>query len=133
MEELEGMARSNLQSPEFCIAQFTEPFLDQLEIACSQDFQFLRRHWNDTPDRSAQEGSTWRGEEEPTLQALEGLPALDRGETRGQQNGRDGDSSNDEDGDGEITYATLISSDVKATEAVESTLGTWLYPMSLLN
>jgi hypothetical protein len=29
----------------------------------------------DTPDRSAQEGSTWRGEDEPALQDLEGLPA----------------------------------------------------------
>jgi hypothetical protein len=48
MEELEGMSRSNLQSHEFCIAQFTEPFLDQREIACSQDFPFLRGHWNMT-------------------------------------------------------------------------------------
>jgi hypothetical protein len=48
MEELGGMARPNLQSHKFCIAQFTEPFLDQLKIACSQDFQFLRRHWDMT-------------------------------------------------------------------------------------
>jgi hypothetical protein len=77
----------------------------------------------DTPDRQVDERSRFRSEDEPTLRALEGLPALDRTETRPRQTERDQDSSDDEEE--EMTHATLISFDVEATDVVESSLGTW--------
>ena len=77
----------------------------------------------DTPDRPTDERSRYRSEDEPTLRALEGLPALDRAETRLRQTERDQDSSDDEEE--EMTHATLISFDVEATDVVESSLGTW--------
>ncbi|KAF4633624.1 hypothetical protein G7Y89_g4486 [Cudoniella acicularis] len=80
----------------------------------------------DTPDRGMEERTHHRAEDEPTLRALEGLPALERTETRSRQIERDSDSSVADDG--EVTHATLISFDVEATEAVESplgALGTW--------
>jgi len=77
----------------------------------------------DTPDRNTDDRSRYRSEDEPTLRALEGLPALDRTETRPPQNERDQDSSDEEDD--EMTHAALISFDVEATDVVESSLGTW--------
>jgi hypothetical protein len=77
----------------------------------------------DTPDRPTDERSRYRSEDEPTLRALEGLPALDRTETRPRQTERDQDSSDEEEE--EMTHATLISFDVEATDVVESSLGTW--------
>jgi hypothetical protein len=77
----------------------------------------------DTPDRNTDERSRYRSEDEPTLRALEGLPALDRTDTRPIQNEQDQDSSDEEDD--EMTHATLISFDVEATDVVESSLGTW--------
>jgi len=78
----------------------------------------------DTPDRNADERSRYRSEDEPTLRALEGLPALDRTGARLPQNERDQDSS-DEEEEEEMTHAALISFDVEATDVVESSLGTW--------
>jgi hypothetical protein len=77
----------------------------------------------DTPDQNANERSRYRSEDEPTLRALEGLPALDRQDTRPHPNERDQDSSEDEEE--EMTHAALISFDVEATDVVESSLGTW--------
>lgn len=65
----------------------------------------------DTPDRP-QERQT-HNSDEPTLRALEGLPALDA---------QHRDESSDED---EVAHATLISFDVEATEPVENATGTW--------
>jgi hypothetical protein len=56
--------------------------------------------------------------DEPTLRALEGLPALERSEPRQERD----DSSEEED---ELAHATLISFDVEPTEGVESTAGPW--------
>ncbi|RDL41431.1 uncharacterized protein BP5553_01410 [Venustampulla echinocandica] len=80
----------------------------------------------DTPDRHPEERSSYRAEDEPTLRALEGLPALEQMEPHSRPNERDSDSSIGEDA--EITHATLISFDVEATEAVDTPLGplgTW--------
>jgi hypothetical protein len=77
----------------------------------------------DTPDRPTDDRSRYRSADEPTLRALEGLPALERTETRVRQNEQDQDSSDDEEE--ELTQATLISFDVEATDVVESSLGTW--------
>ena len=78
----------------------------------------------DTPDRNPNESRPYNGEDEQTLRALEGLPALDHsGPTHRNERERDWDSSDDEDD--EVTHATLISFDVEATEAVENSLGTW--------
>lgn len=77
----------------------------------------------DTPDRPTDDRTRYRTEDEPTLRALEGLPALDRTETRPRQIEGDQDSSDDEEE--EMTHATLISFDVEATDVVESSLGTW--------
>jgi hypothetical protein len=77
----------------------------------------------DTPDRPRDDRSRYRSEDEPTLRALEGLPALDRTETRARVNERDQDSSEEEEE--ELTQATLISFDVEATDVVEPSLGTW--------
>lgn len=80
----------------------------------------------DTPDRHPEEISGHRTEDEPTLRALEGLPALEHTESHSRPNERDSDSSIG--GDAEITHATLISFDVEATEAVDTPLGplgTW--------
>ncbi|KAE9362927.1 hypothetical protein N431DRAFT_357093 [Stipitochalara longipes BDJ] len=77
----------------------------------------------DTPDQPVGERSRNRTEDEPTLRALEGRPALDRTETRIRQTEREHDTSDDEEE--ELTQATLISFDVEATDVVESSLGTW--------
>jgi hypothetical protein len=76
----------------------------------------------DSPDLDT-EGRAYRGEDEPTLRALEGLPALDRHEYQSRQN--DGEQDTTDDDDDEMTQETLISFDVEATEAVESSRGTW--------
>jgi hypothetical protein len=79
----------------------------------------------DTPDRNPEEIGHYRGEDEQTLRALEGLPALDHADAV-QRSERERElyySSGDEDD--EVTHATLISFDVEATEAVGSSLGTW--------
>lgn len=79
----------------------------------------------DTPDRNANETRPYNGEDEQTLRALEGLPALHPSDTT-YHNGRERDrASSDDDEDDEVTHATLISFDVEATEAVENSLGTW--------
>lgn len=57
--------------------------------------------------------------DEPTLRALEGLPALERTEARQERE----DSSDGEDD--ELAHATLISFDVEPTEGAESTAGPW--------
>ncbi|KUJ07670.1 uncharacterized protein LY89DRAFT_659889 [Mollisia scopiformis] len=57
--------------------------------------------------------------DEPTLRALEGLPALERTEPRQERE----DSSEDEED--ELAHATLISFDVEPTEGAESTAGPW--------
>jgi hypothetical protein len=77
----------------------------------------------DTPDRPRDEIGRYRSEDEQTLRALEGLPALDRTDTQARLIDRDRDSSDDEEE--ELTQATLISFDVEATDVVESSLGTW--------
>lgn len=77
----------------------------------------------DTPDRQMDERTRHRSEDEPTLRALEGLPPLDRTETRTRQIERDQDSTDDDEE--EMAHATLISFDVEATDVVESSLGTW--------
>jgi hypothetical protein len=79
----------------------------------------------DAPDQesAATRRGQYRSEDESTLRALEGLPALERAETmnRAADGGRDG--SDDEDN--EVTQATIISFDVESTENVEPSLGTW--------
>ncbi|KAG9232624.1 hypothetical protein BJ875DRAFT_73251 [Amylocarpus encephaloides] len=78
----------------------------------------------DTPDRASEDQST--SQDEPTLRALEGLPALERLEPRSRHNERDSDSGLEDDG--EVTHTTLISFDVEASEPTETqlgTLGTW--------
>jgi hypothetical protein len=77
----------------------------------------------DTPDQPTVERRRYCTEDEPTLRALEGRPALDRTETRMRQTERDHDSSEEEEE--ELTQATLISFDVEATDVVESSVGTW--------
>lgn len=67
----------------------------------------------DTPDRP--EDRPPHRSDEPTLRALEGLPP-----TSDRQNTAD---SSDEDE--EVAHATLISFDVEATEAVETSAGAW--------
>ncbi|CZR69199.1 uncharacterized protein PAC_19099 [Phialocephala subalpina] len=57
--------------------------------------------------------------DEPTLRALEGLPALERPEQRQERD----DSSEEEDD--ELAHATLISFDVEPTEGAESSSGPW--------
>ncbi|KAF8850552.1 hypothetical protein BDZ45DRAFT_731502 [Acephala macrosclerotiorum] len=57
--------------------------------------------------------------DEPTLRALEGLPALERPEQRQERE----DSSEEEDD--ELAHATLISFDVEPTEGAESSSGPW--------
>jgi hypothetical protein len=82
----------------------------------------------DTPDVTAEEERSRRGEDTPTLRALEGLPALDREgreETRMRQSTPDPGDESSEDGNDEMHQATLISFDVEATEAVENSMGTW--------
>lgn len=82
----------------------------------------------DTPDITIEEERSRRGEDTPTLRALEGLPALDRDgreETRTHQSALDAGDDSSEDGNDEMQQATLISFDVEATEAVENSLGTW--------
>lgn len=82
----------------------------------------------DTPDAAVQEERSRRGEDMPTLRALEGLPALERearDETRSHQSMLDHGEDSSEDGNDEMHQATLISFDVEATEAVENSLGTW--------
>jgi hypothetical protein len=76
----------------------------------------------DSPDLDT-EGRAYRGEDEPTLRALEGLPALDRNEFQSRQN--DGEQDTTDEDDDEMSHAPLISFDVEATEAVESSRGTW--------
>jgi hypothetical protein len=83
----------------------------------------------DTPDRPLPDRrSSSRTEDGPTLRALEGLPDLERTETRTRPVERDSDSSAD---DGEVTHATLISFDVEATDgepqdpAIEAAMGQW--------
>ena len=77
----------------------------------------------DAPDRDRSERGNYRTEDEPTLRALEGVPALDRSETRPRQHEHEQNSSDDEEE--ETTHATLISFDVEATDVVESSHGTW--------
>ena len=82
----------------------------------------------DTPDMTLEEERSRRGEDTATLRALEGLPALDRDgreETHMRQSTIDAGDDSSEDGNDEMQQATLISFDVEATEAVESSLGTW--------
>ena len=83
----------------------------------------------DTPDQPLpNHRSSSRTEDGPTLRALEGLPDLDRTETRTRPVERDSDSSAD---DAELTHATLISFDVEANDgepqdpAIEAALGHW--------
>jgi hypothetical protein len=79
----------------------------------------------DAPDRDrrSDESGLYRGEDEPTLRALEGLPTLERTDTRSRRSETGGGTTDDEDG--EMAQATLISFDVEATEAVEPSLGMW--------
>lgn len=82
----------------------------------------------DTPDIPLDETRSRRGEDIPTLRALEGLPAVDREgreETRRRRSFLDIGDDSSEDGNDEMQQATLISFDVEATEAVENSLGTW--------
>lgn len=82
----------------------------------------------DTPDITIEEERSRRGEDTPTLRALEGLPALDRDgreEMRTRQSTLDAGDDSSEDGNDEMQQATLISFDVEATEAVENSFGTW--------
>lgn len=65
-----------------------------------------------------------RSEDEPTLRALEGLPASEQPTPRSRTFDRDTAESTDEDDD-ELNHTTLISFDVEATEPVETSLGTW--------
>lgn len=67
--------------------------------------------------------SSYRGEDESTLRALEGLPALERAETRNRPNEGPRDTSDDEET--EVAQAAIISFDVEATENVEPSLGSW--------
>ena len=84
----------------------------------------------DTPDQPLPNyrPSSSRTEDEPTLRALEGLPDLERTETRTHPAEGDSDSSAD---DGELTHPTLISFDVEANDgepqdpAIEAALGHW--------
>lgn len=83
----------------------------------------------DTPDYAVEEERSRRGEDTPTLRALEGLPALEREgreETHMHHSILDhhGDESS-EDGNDEMHQATLISFDVEATEQVENSMGSW--------
>lgn len=81
----------------------------------------------DTPDVIVEE-RTRRGEDTPTLRALEGLPALEqegREEPRVRQPTLDAGDDSSEDGNDEMQQATLISFDVEATETVETPTGTW--------
>lgn len=81
-----------------------------------------RSFWeSDTPTAPSEQSQPRRGADEPTLRALEGRPAMDRGDSRAQQTDFEPESSDDEDG--EITHATLISFDVEATDAVENSIG----------
>jgi len=77
----------------------------------------------DTPDQATSDRSRYRTEDEPTLRALEGRPALERADPRMHQTERNHDSSDDEEE--ELTQATLISFDVEATDVIESSIGTW--------
>ncbi|TVY39032.1 hypothetical protein LOCC1_G006079 [Lachnellula occidentalis] len=84
----------------------------------------------DTPDQPLpnHHPSSSRTEDEPTLRALEGLPDVERTETRTRPAERDSDSGAD---DGELTHPTLISFDVEANDgepqdpAIEAALGHW--------
>ncbi|TVY84777.1 hypothetical protein LSUE1_G001401 [Lachnellula suecica] len=66
----------------------------------------------DTPDRPLPR-SSYRTEDEPTLRALEGLPSLERLETRTRPVERDSDSSADD-----VEMAQLISFDVEASQVI---------------
>lgn len=77
----------------------------------------------DAPDQDEAEGSNfYRGEDESTLRALEGLPALERAETRNRSN--EGPRESDDE-DAEIAQAAIISFDVEASENAEPSLGSW--------
>ena len=79
----------------------------------------------DAPDNPQPPGAVgFRSEDEPTLRALEGLPTINRTESRPQQSEQNEDSSSEEEDD-EIAHATLISFDVEATESAENPLGAW--------
>ncbi|KAJ5035292.1 uncharacterized protein L3040_007767 [Drepanopeziza brunnea f. sp. 'multigermtubi'] len=68
----------------------------------------------DSPDCSEPEQRPNHRSDEPTLRALEGLPAL-AAPVEEEESGEDE----------ELAQATLISFDVEATERAESSLGTW--------
>lgn len=81
----------------------------------------------DTPDIPFEEERPRRGEDTPTLRALEGLPALDREEreeARMRQSLMDQDDSSEDEND-EVQQTTLISFDVEAAHATENSMGTW--------
>lgn len=81
----------------------------------------------DTPDTVVEERPR-RGEDTPTLRALEGLPALDRDgreEVHRRTSIFDPRDDSSDDGNDEMQQATLISFDVEATETVENSRGTW--------
>ncbi|PQE17835.1 hypothetical protein CJF32_00010982 [Rutstroemia sp. NJR-2017a WRK4] len=79
----------------------------------------------DTPD-AVEETTSVRSEDEQTLRALEGLPALERTEARPRRETVDSFGSNEDD-DADLAQPTLISFDVDDTAAtvVEPSYGSW--------
>jgi len=79
----------------------------------------------DTPD-AIEETTSVRSEDEQTLRALEGLPALERTEARPRRETVDSFGSNEDD-DADLAQPTLISFDVDDTSAtvVEPSYGSW--------
>ncbi|KAM3074921.1 hypothetical protein ACMFMG_008327 [Clarireedia jacksonii] len=79
----------------------------------------------DTPD-AIEETTSVRSEDEQTLRALEGLPALERTEARPRRETVDSFGSNEDD-DTDLAQPTLISFDVDDTAAtlVEPSYGSW--------
>jgi len=77
----------------------------------------------DTPDTDPPAGTRSRSEDEPTLRALEGRPALDLSEPEIIQD--DTTAMEGEEEEIEVNHARMISFDVEATTPVEGGTGSW--------